>query len=56
MLVSIISLILTVTIFLFAGWATWYLIAITIIWGIFMVISGRYRGIFSRQSYPDMPG
>jgi amino acid efflux transporter len=48
-LVSSISLILTGTLFLFAGWAILYAIAITVIWSLFMVITGRFRGIFSRS-------
>jgi amino acid efflux transporter len=48
-LVSIISLILTVAIFLFAGWAILYPVAITVIWSLFLVITGRFRGIFSRS-------
>jgi len=45
--VSIISLILTGAIFLFVGWAILYPLAIALVWGIFMVITGRHRGIFS---------
>ena len=45
--ISIISLILTGAIFLFVGWAVLYPLAIALIWGIFMVITGRHRGIFS---------
>jgi len=46
-LISIISLILTGAIFLFVGWAILYPLAIALVWGIFMVITGRHRGIFS---------
>jgi amino acid efflux transporter len=45
--ISIISLMLTGAIFLFVGWAVLYPLAIAIVWGIFMVITGRHRGIFS---------
>jgi amino acid efflux transporter len=45
--VSIISLILTGTIFLFVGWAVLYPLAITIAWALYMVISGKHRGIFT---------
>ncbi len=46
-MISVISLILTSTIFLFVGWAVLYPLAITVIWCIFMVITGRHHGIFS---------
>ena len=45
--VSIISLILTGTIFLFAGWAVLYPLAITVAWYVYMVSSGKHRGIFT---------
>jgi len=47
-LISIISLILTSAIFLFVGWAVQYPLAIVLVWGVFIVITGRHRGIFSR--------
>jgi len=46
-IISVISLILTSAIFLFVGYAILYPIAITVIWCIFMVITGRHHGIFS---------
>lgn len=45
--ISIISLVLTSAVFLFVGWAVLYPLAIVLIWGVFIVITGRHRGIFS---------
>ncbi|MDD1685347.1 amino acid permease [Methanoregula sp.] len=46
-LFSVISLILTSAVFLFVGWAVLYPLAIMLIWSIFIVITGRHRGIFT---------
>jgi amino acid efflux transporter len=47
-LISTISLILTGAIFLFTGWDVIYPLAIAGVWCVFMVISGKHHGIFSR--------
>jgi amino acid efflux transporter len=45
--ISVISLVLTSAVFLFIGWAVLYPLAIVLIWSVFIVITGRHRGIFS---------
>jgi amino acid efflux transporter len=45
--ISAASLILTCAVFLFVGWAVVFPLAITAIWCIFLVITGRYHGILS---------
>ncbi|MGD0079833.1 MAG: amino acid permease [Methanoregula sp.] len=48
--VSIISLLLTGTIFLFVGWDVVYPLVIAVFWCVFMVITGRHHGTFSLRS------
>lgn len=45
-LISVISLILTIAIFLFVGWVVIYPLVITIIWVVFIIITRQHRELF----------
>jgi amino acid efflux transporter len=48
--VSIVSLFLTGAIFFFVGWAVLYPLAITVVWFVYLAVTGRHHGIFSRST------
>ncbi|MEN6343603.1 MAG: amino acid permease [Methanospirillum sp.] len=50
-LLSAVSLLLTVLVFLFIGVAVWYPLAIIIVWGVFVVVSRKDRSVSRWREY-----
>jgi amino acid efflux transporter len=50
LIISVVSLILTVTIFLFVTWAILYPLIITVCWSLFMFLSKKSVGMFKFQN------